>query len=37
MLCRVEESIAWQRSNKETGRLQRSFYRGIGFCGVTGS
>ena len=35
-LHRVEESIAWQRNNKGTGRLQRSFYRGTGFCGVMG-
>ena len=29
----VEESIAWWRSNKGTGRLQRSFYRGAGSRG----
>ena len=33
----VEESIAQRRNNKGTGRLWRSFYRGMGFCGVTGS
>ena len=33
----AEESIAWQRSNKETGRLWRGFYRGTGFCRVMGS
>ena len=33
----VEESIARRRNNKGTGRLWRSFYRGTGFCGVTGS
>ena len=32
----AEESIAWRRNNKGTGRLQRSFYRSAGFCGVTG-
>ena len=36
-LHRVEESIVWQRNNKGTGRLQRSFYRGTGFCRVTGA
>ena len=36
-LCRVEVSLAWRRNNKETGRLWRSFYRGTGFCEVTGS
>ena len=33
----VEESIAQQRNNWGTGRLQRSFYRGTGFCRVIGS
>ena len=33
----AEESIAQQRNNKETGRLQRSFYMGTGFCRVMGS
>ena len=37
VLHRVEESIAWQRSNKGTGRLWKGFYRGMGFCRVTGS
>ena len=36
-LCGAEESIAWRRNNKGTGRLQRSFYRGTGFCRVMGS
>ena len=36
-LRRVEKSIAQRRNNKGTGRLRRSFYRGIGFCGVMGS
>ena len=36
-LCGAKESIAWQRNNKGTGRLWRSFYRGAGFCRVTGS
>ena len=31
------ETIAQQRSNKGSGSLQRSFYRGTGFCGVVGS
>ena len=31
------ETITWQRSDKGSGSLQRSFYRGTGFCGVTGS
>ena len=34
---RAEESIVRQRNNKGTGRLQRSFYRGTGFCRVTGA
>ena len=33
----AEESIAWQRNNNGTGRLWRSFYRGMGFCRVMGS
>ena len=33
----AEKSIAWWRNNKGTGRLRRSFYRGMGFCRVTGS
>ena len=37
VLCRAEKSIARWRNNKGTGRLQRSFYRGTGFCGITGS
>ena len=37
VLHRVEESVVWQRNNKGTGRLQKSFYRGTGFCGVMGS
>ena len=36
-LRRAEESIAWQRNNKGTGRLRRSFYRSTEFCRVTGS
>ena len=36
-LRKVEESIVQQRNNKGTGRLQRNFYRGTGFCRVTGS
>ena len=36
-LCRVEESTAQWRNNTGTERLQRSFYRGTGFCGVMGS
>ena len=37
VLCRVEESITWQRNSKGTGRLRRSFYRGMGLCRVMGS
>ena len=36
-LHRAEECIVQRRNNKGTGRLRRSFYRGMGFCGVTGS
>ena len=36
-LHKAEESIVQRRNNKGTGRLQRSFYRGTGFCRVTGS
>ena len=34
---RAEQSIAQWRNNKGTRRLWRSFYRGMGFCGVTRS
>ena len=34
VLRRAEKSIAQWRNNKGTGRLWRSFYRGMGFCGV---
>ena len=37
VLHRVEESITWQRNSKGTGRLRRSFYRGMGLCRVMGS
>ena len=37
VLCRAEKSIAQWRNNKGTGRLWRSFYRGMGFCGVVRS
>ena len=37
MLQRAEETIVRQRSDQGSGSLQRSFYRGTGFCRVTGS
>ena len=30
----AEEIIAWWRSEKGSGSLWRSFYRGMGFCRV---
>ena len=33
----VVETITRQRSDKGSGSLWRSFYRGTGFCRVTGS
>ena len=32
----VEETVMRWRSDKGSGRLQKGFYRGTGFCGVTG-
>ena len=35
-LQRVEETIAWRRSDQGSGSLWKCFYRGMGFCRVTG-
>ena len=37
VLCGAEETVMWWRSDKGSGRLRKGFYRGMGFCGVTGS
>ena len=37
VLQRVEETIAQWRSDQGSGSLQKCFYRGTGFCRVTGS
>ena len=36
-LHRAEETVMRRRSDKGSGRLQKGFYRGTGFCGVMGS
>ena len=36
-LCGVEETVTQRGSDKGSGRLWKGFYRGTGFCGVTGS
>ena len=34
--CGAEETVTWWRSDKGSERLWKGFYRGMGFCGVTG-